>query len=101
MYSNRNFIKKIVLERIEILFDAAEERINNKELKLAERYISRLRKMSSHYKIKIPKKYKNKICNRCNLILIPGITCNVKIVSIHRYVSYECKKCKKQKHLFY
>ncbi|MCL4383492.1 MAG: ribonuclease P Rpr2/Rpp21/SNM1 subunit [Candidatus Marsarchaeota archaeon] len=98
---NRNLVEQIGNQRINILFNSAESRIDNKEFNLAKKYIIRLRKISSHYKIKIPKKMKNKICNKCNMILVPGITCNVKIVSVHRYVSYECKTCRQQKHIFY
>ena len=97
----KELISTVGNERIGILFDAAEKKIEEGNITLAKKYILRLRKISMHYKIKLNNKMKNKICKKCNLILIPGKTCSVKIVSLHRYVSYECKTCKGQKHIFY
>ena len=99
--SRKELIKQVGNERIRILFNAAEERMEMGDSALAKSYIKRLMKISTHYKIKLSKEMKNKICKKCNTLLIPGKTCSVRVVSVHRYVSYECNDCKCQTHIFY
>ena len=99
--NRKELIKQVGNERIQILFNAAEKRTEIGDAALAKGYIKRLRKISTHYKIKLSKEMKNRICKKCNALLIPGKTCSVRVVSVHRYVSYECNDCKCQTHIFY
>ncbi|MCL5106118.1 MAG: ribonuclease P Rpr2/Rpp21/SNM1 subunit [Candidatus Marsarchaeota archaeon] len=99
--NRKELIKQVGNERIRILFNAAEARIEIGDTTLAKSYIKRLKKISAHYKIKLGKEMKSRICKKCNALLIPGKTCSVRIVSAHRYVSYECNACKSQSHIFY
>jgi ribonuclease P protein subunit RPR2 len=101
MQDNRKvLVKKIADERISILFGLAEEAIK-KDQPISHRYISELRQISTHYKVKIPKKMKNQICTRCDLLLYPGITSKVRMVSSQRYMAYVCDKCGREIHVRY
>lgn len=93
-------MKTIAAERISILFDNAEKRTKENPA-LASRYVKTLRRLSSHYKIGLPKAYKNRICTNCNTILIPGLNSTVRISSSNRYIIYKCDKCKKERHIHY
>jgi ribonuclease P protein subunit RPR2 len=101
MQDNRKaLVKKIADERISILFGVAEDAIK-KDLSISHRYVTELRQISTHYKVKIPKKMKNQICTRCNLLLYPGITSKVRMVSSQHYIAYVCNKCGKEIHVRY
>jgi len=100
MDGKRELVGKIALERIGILFDKAENMIKEDEL-LSKKYVVTLRKISSHYKVTIPKKLKDRICTRCNLVLVPGLNCKVRVVSSHKYVAYRCNSCGREAHVHY
>ncbi len=100
MDGKKDLIKSIALERIEILFDSAE-RISDQNADLSKKYVSTLRKISSHYKVTIPKKMRDRICTNCDLVLVPGLNCTVRMVSSHRYMAYKCKNCGKESHIHY
>ena len=100
---NVDLTRKIALGRINVLLSLAEQRTLEKSApseKLARRYVSLARKMSSHYKVTIPKKLKDRICRSCGNFMIPGINCRVKVASVHGYVAYVCE-CGEEKHIFY
>jgi ribonuclease P protein subunit RPR2 len=100
---NISLIKKVALGRIGMLLALAEAKTieNTQESRrLAKRYVSLARSISSHYKISIPKKLKNKVCTKCGNFLVPGINCSVRVASTHGYVAYVCE-CGKERHVFY
>lgn len=71
----------IATQRIEKLMHLAESAIGSKSEeneRLARRYVELALKIGSHYKVKIPKALKTKICHKCMLPLIPGLTCTVR-----------------------
>ncbi|MFI5412319.1 MAG: ribonuclease P protein component 4 [Candidatus Micrarchaeales archaeon] len=101
MFENKKtLVKKIASERIEILFGLADSTIKN-DPELSGRYVRSLRKIISHYKVKAPKKINNSICTRCNILLSPGLTSTVRVVSSKRYIAYKCNKCGKEIHVRY
>ncbi len=100
MDGKKDVVKKIALERIGILFDNAEI-TTEADLALSKRYVATLRKISSHYKVTIPKRMKDRICTSCNVVLVPGLNCKIRIVSSHRYVAYKCNGCGKEAHVHY
>lgn len=98
--SRRELIKQIASERIRVLFELAEKSVKD-EPGLSHRYVASLRKISTHYKVKVPKKLGNQICTKCNLVLSPGITSTVRIASSKGYVVYKCNSCGKETHIRY
>jgi len=100
---NTSLVSKIALGRIEILIRLAEEKMLENSVesgRLAKRYVRLANELSSHYKTSIPKKLKNKICNKCGNLLVPGINCKVRLASTQGYAVYACE-CGKEKHIFY
>lgn len=98
MEGKKALVKKIALERINVLFDNAEKRAGSD---LSVKYVKTLRRMSAHYKVSIPKKMKDRICTHCNLVLVPGQNAKVRIASSHKYIVYICDKCGNEKHIYY
>lgn len=101
MFRDEKLEKQIAGERIERLFKLAEERTRlgtERSDKLSKRYIGLARRISSHYKVKMPKKIRDGICKKCNSVLIPGINAKVR-KSSHGYMAYKCN-CGAEKRVF-
>ena len=100
---NVNVMDRIASGRIGILLAKAELRTAEgtaASKKLAKRYVSQARKISSRYGVRLPKELKNRICRKCGNFLVPGVNCSVKLASAHGYVVYACE-CGAERHLFY
>ena len=93
-------IKEIAAERIRILYDLAVGRVG-KDTELSTEYVKTLRRISAHYKVGIPEDIKDRVCKRCNLVLIPGLTASVRLASSKGYLVYTCSRCKGENHIFY
>ena len=92
MKANKNQLKKIALERINILFREADD-IFNKNPELANRYIKLARKITMSVNLKIPSNLKRRFCKHCYCFLKPGKNCRVRT---HKgKVVYYCFNCKK------
>lgn len=92
----------VAQERINILAGLAEEaEISNipQSFALAKRYIGIARKISSHYKVKIPKRISDRICKSCNNFLVPGVNCRVRKASVPDCIVYKCS-CGEEKRVF-
>lgn len=101
MYQNKkNLVKEIAGERIELLFDTATRAMGS-DRELVHRYVKRMRYLSSHYKVPMPKKVRNGICKHCNEVLIPGLNAGVRIVSSKGYIATRCNACGKEVHVHY
>lgn len=93
-------IKEIAAERIRILYDLARG-LAGRDDSLSSEYVKTLRRISAHYKVGIPEGIKDRICKRCNLVLVPGLTSDVRLASSKGYLVYTCRKCKGENHIFY
>ena len=83
--------KKMAEKRIRQLFEEAQKAYK-KEPKLSDRYVSLAKKMSSKYKVPIPKKYKSMHCKKCLSFLVPSV--NLRVRTHRGHVVYLCEKCK-------
>ena len=99
MARNSNLIEKVANERIERLFVLAEGRWAAGDDGLARKYIKLARKIGSHYKVGVPLRMKNRICKKCNAVLLPGINCRVRVVR-GGYLAYKCS-CGAEKKVFF
>jgi RNase P subunit RPR2 len=84
--------RDIAEERIRILFSFAEQDAGKTD-GLSKRYIRLIKKLSSHYKVTIPKKLKATMCKKCNDIIVPGVNGKVRLASSTRRVLCICDKC--------
>ena len=83
----------VATQRIEKLMHLAESAVESKSEgneRLARRYVELALKIGSHYKVKIPKALKMKICHKCMLPLMPGLTCTVRHSSMVTIYKCEC-----------
>jgi ribonuclease P protein subunit RPR2 len=83
--------KKIALERIEILMQRAEE-VFTQDKEKANRYVQLARKIAMRHTTKFPKKWKRRICKRCNVFLKPGINCRIRTQKTKVVIT--CLECK-------
>jgi ribonuclease P protein subunit RPR2 len=70
---------KIAGERIDILFDLAEEEALSNNLPRATRYVDLARRIGMRYNVRIPGKFKRKYCKHCHSFLLPGENSRVRI----------------------
>lgn len=97
---NRAIVEEVAKERIAVLSGLAEAAVQS-EPELARSYVKRLRQISRHYKVQIPKEVKRRICTGCNTAMVPGVNSTVRIVSSKHYVAYACNSCKREQHIYY
>jgi len=100
---NESLVRRTALFRIGKLLSMAEGRTADNTAssrKLARRYVLLAEKMSTHYKVKIPKALKSRICKGCGNFLVPGVNCGVRLASSHGYVAYACE-CGDEVHVHY
>ncbi len=86
-------IRKIVLERMEILIDNA---ISNAKInpKLAQRQASLARKLSMRHKVRMPYVLRMLFCKKCKSFIVPGINSKIRLgrTSI-KSIRITCKFC--------
>lgn len=85
-------LKKIALERIDILFREAKKQFKDHP-ELSNRYVKLARNIAMRVTLKIPKKYKRKFCKHCYSYLVPGANCRVR--NYKGRVTYYCQNCKR------
>ena len=100
MAGSKALVREIAAQRILILFHQAELAAA-KEPALSRSYISLLRRISTHYKVRLGARIRSSLCGRCNTVLIPGLTASVTIASSKGFAVYKCRNCGAEKHIFY
>lgn len=97
---NWDSIKRTALNQISSYFRDAEESYS-KNMELANRYVDICRRISMRCKVRIPKIYKRKICNKCKKLLIPGKTSIVRVRhNKQTHVTITCLNCKHNKRYY-
>lgn len=84
-------LKKIASERIEILMQRAEEAFA-RDRKRANRYAELARKIGMRYNLRLPKKWRRRICRKCLAFLKPDSNCRVRIYKGRVIIT--CLECK-------
>ena len=89
----KRIVKQIAKERIEILMEQALKTMD-KDPKLAQRYVELARRIGMKYRVRIPKKWKMFICRGCKKLMIPGVTCRIRIQRRREpHVTLTCLMC--------
>ncbi len=86
--------RKIAKERIKILFELAEKEFK-KHPERSKRYIQLARKIGLRYNVRLTKEQKRKFCKNCNSLLLPGVSCKVRLDKNKKTVSIKCLNCNK------
>lgn len=89
---NKTKEKKIVRERIKILFSEASK-IFSKNKERANRYVHIARKLAMKVNLSMPKVFRRQYCKHCYSYLKPGVNSTVRIRD-SKVIIY-CKECKK------
>jgi len=76
----KGIVKKIARSRINYLLNRAHN-VFHEDKELANRYVDLAIKYSQRAKVRIPKKWKRRICKHCKSFLFPGENCRVRIQS--------------------
>lgn len=82
---------KIAGERIDILFEAAEEEARARRLDRSDRYVELARKIGMRYNVRIPRHYKRRFCRHCHAYLQPSKNCRVRMRG--RRITVHCDNC--------
>ena len=90
----RRKVRKIALERINILLSRADDIYKNNS-SLALRYSELARKIAMKARVKLPAKWRLRFCKKCKSFLYPGITARVRIQrsNVHSRLVYSCLLC--------
>jgi ribonuclease P protein subunit RPR2 len=86
---------KIAEERMEILFEKAEEKFDE-DSELANRYVEIAQRIGERTETPVPKKFRRMFCSRCGSFLRPGVNCQIRIDSKDGAVEYKCGECGKE-----
>jgi ribonuclease P protein subunit RPR2 len=78
-------------ERIDILFDLAEEEAKVHKFHRANRYVDLARKIGMRYNVRVPSQYKRRYCKFCHSYLVPSVNSRVRVRNNKIVVS--CDNC--------
>ncbi len=84
------WVTGIAQERIEILMQRAED-VFSSDKKRANRYVELARKIAMRYNIRMPKKWKRRICKKCYAFLKPGVNCRIRTKDVKIIIT--CMEC--------
>jgi ribonuclease P protein subunit RPR2 len=86
-------LKKIALERIEILLKEAQANAK-KNPNLAQRQASLAKKLSTKHRIKLPYEIRMQFCKKCKSFIAPGIDSKIRVGrSALKSVRITCQFC--------
>jgi ribonuclease P protein subunit RPR2 len=85
--------KQIARQRVQLLFQQAKK-VYRSNPQLSSRYITTARKVAMAAKIPLPTVHKRQICKRCNMLLVQGDNCRVRIQQKREpHVVITCLSC--------
>lgn len=86
-----NWINNIALERMQILFEQAENEFSNHPER-SDRYVKLTRKISTKYNIPLPDYWRGRFCKNCNKFLKSGVNQRVRLTH-DKMISRKCLEC--------
>jgi ribonuclease P protein subunit RPR2 len=85
--------KQIARQRIQVLFQQAKK-VYRDNPQLSSRYVETARKIAMAAKIRLPTVYRRQICKNCNMLLVQGTNCRVRIKQKREpHVVVTCLNC--------
>jgi len=89
-------VKQIARQRIQILFRQAK-RVCKTNPQLSMQYIKSARKIAMAAKIRLPVEFRRETCKNCNVLLVQGYNCRVRIKQKRRpHIVITCLNCGNQ-----
>lgn len=77
-------------ERIDRLASLAAAAIDRREPDLARTYVRRARRIAERHRLRLPRSFAHRTCERCDVYLVPGVNARVRLQDGHVVVSCEC-----------
>jgi ribonuclease P protein subunit RPR2 len=87
---NKQFVKDIVLQRIDRLFDAALVEFPA-HAQRSDRYVRLVRKLATKHRVPLGKTYKMRFCRRCGAYFVYGANARVRIKDKRTVIT--CLRC--------
>ena len=89
-------IKHIARQRIQILFEEAKKTAKS-DPELAAKYVKSARRIAMAAKIRLPLEFRRQTCKNCNVLLVHGSNCRVRIKQKREsHVVVTCLNCGNQ-----
>jgi len=89
----RSNAKQIANQRIQVLFQQAKK-VYRDNPRLSSRYVETARKIAMAAKIRLPAMYRRQVCKNCNMLLVQGDNCRVRIKQEREpHVVVTCLSC--------
>jgi ribonuclease P protein subunit RPR2 len=89
----RSNAKQIARQRIQVLFQQAKK-VYRDNPQLSSRYVETARKIAMAAKIRLPAMHRRQICKNCNMLLVEGDNCRVRIKQKREpHVVITCLNC--------
>jgi len=91
----KRLIRDLARQRALYLIDLAEQEVRRGNVSLSRKYCELALAILRRTRAKIPKYVKRKICKKCHVILIPGLTSVTRIKGFRRSIRIitRCKVC--------
>ncbi len=89
--TSRTDQRRIALARISRLLSMAEEAASDPEM--ARRYVHLARRIAMRCKVRMPGRWRRRLCRRCNSPLVAGTTCVIRLR--RNRLNVTCKLCGK------
>ena len=70
--------KQLAEHRIQVLFEQADT-IRRIDPRMSKRYVEVARQIAMSAKVRLQAKYRRRICKKCNMILVQGSNCRVRL----------------------
>src|SRR3990172_9652810 len=70
--------RQIAEHRIRVLFEQADT-VYKTNPRLSSRYVEIARRIAMSAKVRMPLKYRRRICKKCNSLLVHGSNCRVRL----------------------
>jgi len=83
-------IRGIIYERINILLNLAAAALRKKDEKHAKRYVFLARKLSTRYNCRMSRQQRSKFCKSCGLPLVHGLNVKVRLRKRTKTAEYLC-----------
>ncbi|MFQ5919721.1 MAG: ribonuclease P protein component 4 [Thermoplasmata archaeon] len=83
--------RRIARERMDILFEMAEEEAHRGNLPRANRYVRLARRLGMRYNVPFSSSYRRRYCRGCGTFLAPGTAATVRLRRSRVVVT--CKAC--------
>jgi len=88
--------RQIAEHRIRVLFEQADT-VYKTNPRLSSRYVEIARRIAMSAKVRMPLKYRRRICKKCNSLLVHGSNCRVRLKQKREpHVVVTCLNCGNQ-----